>query len=199
MKIQYPLSGDSPICICRQDIDVDGTAYTVYASFDKVLRIFDLIGDSSASDSARTRAALEILLCSEAQLPPRQDGPALLKAIIEHFSVPGDAPEEENVDVQGNPLPAKKIVETYRINHDGGLIYAAFMQAYGIDLIDQQGKLHWFKFVDLLRGLPDNTRFSEICKYRSYEKPSKKDTYEKQMMKLKEIYALPAIGGEDDG
>ncbi len=46
------------------------------------------------------------------------------------------------------------------------------MQAYNIDLIEEQGKLHWKKFNALLSGLPDGTKFVEVMKIRAW-KPSK--------------------------
>nr|DAJ16445.1 MAG TPA: hypothetical protein [Siphoviridae sp. ct6ap5] len=63
-----------------------------------------------------------------------------------------------------------------------------------MDLIEEQGKLHWKKFNALLSGLPDGTKFVEVMKIRAW-KPSKGDSsQEKQRMrKLQEEYALPDI------
>lgn len=49
---------------------------------------------------------------------------------------------------------------------DGDYIYAAFMQAYHIDLISTD--MHWHKFLALMNGLPDSTRLSAIMGYRAY-------------------------------
>ena len=76
---------------------------------------------------------------------------------------------------------------------DGQLIYAAFMQAYGIDLNDQRGKLHWWKFTALLRGLPSNTRFMEVVQIRTkpMPPPTKHNAQERaQLIRLKQEYAL---------
>lgn len=76
---------------------------------------------------------------------------------------------------------------------DGQLIYAAFMQAYGIDLNDQRGKLHWWKFTALLRGLPSNTRFMEVVQIRTkpIPAPTKHNAQERaQLIRLKQEYAL---------
>ena len=76
---------------------------------------------------------------------------------------------------------------------DGQLIYAAFMQAYGIDLNDQRGKLHWWKFTALLRGLPSNTRFMEVVQIRTkpMPAPTKHNAQERaQLLRLKQEYAL---------
>jgi Bacteriophage Gp15 protein len=66
------------------------------------------------------------------------------------------------------------------------------MQAYHIDLIEEQGKLHWSKFNALLAGLPDGTKLIEVMKIRAW-KPQKGDSAkEKQRMRaLQEEYALP--------
>lgn len=76
---------------------------------------------------------------------------------------------------------------------DSPLIYAAFMQAYGMDLVEQQGKLHWWKFQSLLNGLPSNTRFSEIVSIRMkpIPAPTKYNKEEREeLMRLKAVYAL---------
>ena len=75
----------------------------------------------------------------------------------------------------------------FRIDSD--LIYAAFLQQYGIDLIDIP-ELHWHKFLALLYGLKD-TKLDEIMGYRCYEKQtnSKIDPYEE----LREAWALDQI------
>ena len=76
---------------------------------------------------------------------------------------------------------------------DSALIYAAFMQAYHIDLIEEQGKLHWWKFQSLLNGLPSNTRFSEIVSIRTkpIPAPTKYNQQEREeLMRLKSLYAV---------
>lgn len=189
MKIQYSISGESPRCECVDSVRIENKEYLVNASFDKVLRVFDLLKDKDVTSHVRIEAALTILIVNDIEHMNINEKSALIDSLMVYFS--NNRVEKQNVDLQGNPLPDEKQEEVYRINHDGDLIYSAFMQAYGIDLIDVQGKLHWFKFCSLLKSLPRNTKFSEICGYRSYKKPSKNDTYEKQMMKLKEVYALP--------
>ena len=82
----------------------------------------------------------------------------------------------------------------FNIKYDGEYIFSSFMQAYNIDLIEQQGKLHWQKFNALLSGLPDGTKFVEVMKIRAW-KPSKgESSKEKQKMReLQEQYALPNV------
>ena len=57
---------------------------------------------------------------------------------------------------------SEKVIDFYV---DEGLIYAAFMQQYGIDLYNQN--LHWWSFINLLNSLDENTAFMKIVGYRS--------------------------------
>lgn len=54
---------------------------------------------------------------------------------------------------------------------DEGRIYAAFMQAYHIDLYEQFGKMHWQTFITLLGNIPNNTAFSEVVNIRARKIP----------------------------
>ena len=97
--------------------------------------------------------------------------------------------------------PAKQTTHQKSMDfiQDGPLIYAAFMQAYGIDLNAQRGKLHWWKFTALLHGLPSNTRLMEIVQIRTrpMPAPTKYNAQERaQLARLKQEYALELTAEE---
>lgn len=54
---------------------------------------------------------------------------------------------------------------------DADLIYAGFLQQYGIDL--QEEDMHWWKFMILLENLGADTRLSRIMEYRTIDTASK--------------------------
>lgn len=54
---------------------------------------------------------------------------------------------------------------------DADLIYAGFLQQYGIDL--QEEDMHWWKFMILLENLGSDTRISRIMEYRTVDTASK--------------------------
>lgn len=54
---------------------------------------------------------------------------------------------------------------------DADLIYAGFLQQYGIDL--QEEDMHWWKFMILLGNLGSDTRLSRIMEYRTVDTASK--------------------------
>lgn len=82
--------------------------------------------------------------------------------------------------------------QTLYYEYDGDYIYAAFMQNYGIDLMELD--LHWHKFLALLKGI-SGTMLNEIMGYRAYT-GAKQDKPEQQYRKLK--YAWTPIPDETE-
>ena len=84
---------------------------------------------------------------------------------------------------------------------DAAEIYSSFMRDYGIDLIEEQGKMHWCKFVALFDGLSEDTPIKQIIRIRTQEVPAPNKRNQKQiqrLMELKTLYALPAIQTEQE-
>lgn len=105
---------------------------------------------------------------------------------------------DTQIKVPGRPQVRKTSHRVLDFDLDGEYIYASFMQAYGIDLIDAQGKLHWKKFFALFDGLPDDTKIKQVMRIRSADipKPNKYNQEEiRNLTELKSYYALPVVGG----
>ena len=51
---------------------------------------------------------------------------------------------------------------------DAPSIYSSFFSTYEIDLTEVEG-LHWWKFISLLRSLPDDCEFKRIVHYRGVD------------------------------
>ncbi len=73
---------------------------------------------------------------------------------------------------------------------DADLIYAAFMQAYSIDLIETG--MHWHKFLALFSALPEETLMVKIMSYRAYT------GQDKDMLELRDKWALPERLDEEE-
>lgn len=73
---------------------------------------------------------------------------------------------------------------------DADLIYAAFMQAYSIDLIETG--MHWHKFLALFSALPEETLMVKIMSYRAYA------GQDKDMLELRDKWALPERLNEEE-
>lgn len=174
--------------------------YQLFLSFDNVLRVFDLWQDPKIPIQYKPKFALRLL--TRTNDFDDFDFEEQLMTYEEIFNKYIDTSKSDETgiryDLEGNPLPIKvkknqkgqKIL--FNISYDSEYIYAGFMQAYGIDLINQQGKLHWKKFNALLVGLPSDTRFAEILKIRAWE-PSGESAKEKRIMRERQDeVALPA-------
>lgn len=103
-------------------------------------------------------------------------------------------------DQNGDPMPVNPDNDKpdFDFDFDARYIYSAFLQTYGIDLYDQQGKLHWLKFVSLLNALPEDTMFRQIRQIRSTKVSKIKDKEQRnQLLKQKEMFKLPDSDGEE--
>ena len=85
---------------------------------------------------------------------------------------------------QGNSPQSKKV---YDYAQDAFLIYAAFWQAYGIDLNKERDKLHYMGFLALFSGLPDDTRMSQIMGIRGAEIPAPNKNNRREIARLNKL------------
>nr|DAE55426.1 MAG TPA: hypothetical protein [Caudoviricetes sp.] len=197
----------------RDELVLDDTSYPLDLSFDNVLRLFDMIHDDYIPVIAKPIFALKILLKTSTD-GENQAADSLLERLDietaleiykriseEHVVIKSSRGEVKEYDLAGNLIERTPIDDDeeedekeplFSLKYDGVYIYSSFLQAYNIDLIEAQGKLHWQKFNALLNGLPSNTKFAEVLKIRSWE-PQKDDTQEyiSSMRKLQTEYALP--------
>ena len=92
------------------------------------------------------------------------------------------------------PRPTGKGEKVLDYVLDSQLIFAAFLEQYGIDLtaIDETGhfiQMHWHKFLALLSGL-HNTKLNEVMGWRCWDGDTKTD-YGKQRAQLRAAWELP--------
>lgn len=162
----------------ENEIEIDGEVYSLRLSFDIVLRFFDLMDDDSFFDAEKVAIAFRMFVDTEREFDLETQNKAVMR-IVDTFII-GDNDE---------PGETKK---TYDFKQDAEYIYASFMQEYGIDLIEQQGRLRWEKFVALLTGLRDETKFKEVIGIRTCDLPKGKEMKEERerLKKLKRLYAL---------
>lgn len=169
---------------------VDGAEYTLDLSFDNVLRLIDMLDDKELDDVTQIDTGLQMLLGVDLDMGIEQKEEIFYQIFQE--AIGQEAEEGQPVDIAGNPMPEQKEQKTHDLKQDAAYIYASFMSDYGIDLFEQQGKLHWDKFKALLAGLTDGSKFLRVIEIRTMELPKGKGT-EKQrneIKKLKKIYEL---------
>ena len=177
---------------------IDDEEYALDLSFNNVLKLFEMWRDEDVPEFVKPHFGIRILTGEIFQgLTVEEMAEIFNEVFEEHISLSTVEDNHVEYDLAGNPMKTTASDEPkekapYDIRYDGDYIYASFLQAYGIDLFDVQGKLHWKKFNALLSGLPEGTKFMEVVKIRKW-KPQKGDSteYKEEMRRLQKDYALP--------
>ncbi len=184
---------------------IDDEEFPLNLSFDNVLRLFEMWRDEDVPEFVKPHFGIRILTGETLEDFTVEEMSEVFNEVFEeHISLSTVEDNHVEYDLAGNPMKTtanngKQEQAPYDIRFDGDYIYASFLQAYGIDLFDVQGKLHWKKFNALLSGLPEGTKFMEVIKIRKW-KPQKGDSaeYKEEMRRLQKDYALPYEVIEED-
>lgn len=186
---------------------IDDKEFPLNLSFDNVLRLFEMWRDEDVPEFVKPHFGIRILTGKTLEDFTVEEMSEVFNEVFEeHISLSTVEDNHVEYDLAGNPMKTtasngKQEQAPYDIRYDGDYIYASFLQAYGIDLFDVQGELHWKKFNALLSGLPEGTKFMEVIKIRKW-KPQKGDSaeYKEEMRRLQKDYALPyeIIEGDEE-
>lgn len=159
--------------VLPNSVEYNGQTFKLNLSFANVLEVADVIKSANLTDDDKLDYCLYLFFCENEEYPIEI---GLLNKVFEMI----DSGEEKQ---------EKAAVMDF--SQDADFIYAAFKQVYGIDLLDTP--LHWFKFIALLKGLPDGTRLAEIIKIRTMPipNPNKYNAKDREeLIKLKREYAI---------
>ncbi|MBR1713491.1 MAG: hypothetical protein IJ717_00905 [Treponema sp.] len=164
--------------VLPEAVEVCGRFYKVHTSF-KYWLAFKKIMDS------KPKSYLEFDFLYDGEKPnDRSEG---FKALL------GFANPEEKLPRMDGKDGGKKVLD---FDIDSDYIYSAFLELYGIDLIESS--MHYLKFQALLKGL-HGTKLNDIIGYRLYENHSRTyGEYERQMEELQRAWELPDEDDEDD-
>ena len=185
------------------EIEGEEQIFPLLLSFDRVLKLFEMWGDKEIPEIMRPLLALKILTGVSFENLTADEAMEIVRAIFEEHIQTRKVDDEVEYDLAGNVIknasseePHKRL---YNLKYDGDYVFASFMQAYRIDLIEEIGRLHWKKFNALLVGLPEGTKFVEVLKIRSYE-PQKGDSseYIQKMRELQKEFRLPDEEVDDE-
>lgn len=159
---------------------IDGVP--IYADYRNMIRFEQILDDDSLDDTEKTALGVRQLFD---ELPPGGIERAVDR--LQWFYSRGKVTDTEE------KLPAgKKTIRAYDLVYDAGCIYAAFRQAYQIDLSEVEF-LHWWAFLSLLENLPDNTAMAQRMQLRTMDLNEIKDKKMREhYKKLQKQVALPA-------
>lgn len=160
-----------------RSVTVDGRRYRVDLDFRNVLKMMDVLARTDLMGGARAYLALKCLM----RRPPRNAAPVLdaLRPIL--------FPETRR-SADGQKLTDFK--------QDAALIRAAFLQAYGINL--WRDRLHWLEFADLLAGIPEGSRYSDVLGIRARPMPQATKHNAKEREWLMQAKARCALQMDDN-
>ena len=163
------------VSVSGRDVPIE-TGYRTGLKFERVLR------DTRLSNADKLRKALGLYFRPGLVRP--EEYTAAVEALIGFYRCGAPpAPKEE----PGEDGPPEDPIYDYE--HDAGYIYAAFMQAYRVDL---SKNIHWWQFKALFQSLPSDTMLMKIIGYRTAKVPSTATAEQRQRIEeLKRLYALP--------
>lgn len=184
--------------------EFEGNTLNLDMSFDNILLLFEMFDDDDLDDYNKILLALEMLIYECKEYLAEKDFEvlrALFKYIMKEFlEIDLDKKEEEKEqtdlsdqeadDDEENPDKPIKFMDYKK---DAPIIYASFLASYGIDLYEQQGKMHWEKFKSLLTHLPDDSKMKQVISYRTAKIPTGKNVDQeavKHIQKMKRVYSL---------
>lgn len=169
-------------------------------SFNNIIMLFNLLNDEDFSSGEKAAIGLELLLFDYEKLDntnPDEKGDIFLFILREYLDIDLEGQQEkdqnnEDDDNEEHPseTPQKKTMD---FEVDDEAIYSSFIFDYNIDLVEQQGVLHWNKFKALLNGLSEDSALMKIVNIRTMDVPeqTKHNSKERQrVIKLKNKYAL---------
>lgn len=171
-------------------VNVEGVAVDINTGHRAGIVFTSVLEDSSLSDEDKLSRALDIYY--KDRDVARHDVSALIKAALAFYSYDPSAYYGKSQSALskggGRPRKSKQLISYIK---DDALIYAAFLQQYGIDLADSE--IHWHKFRALLDGLTEDTQLVKVMRYRSVklgDVPAEERKFYKDMQ---DFYSLEQI------
>ena len=154
-------------------ITYDNVTYNFFPYYNRVLT---LLAEVFPSNELTDRQKIELTVTSLSDAPPSE---GVFELIIHELfpNLNKKSSDQKSMDFE----------------QDAALIYAAFMQAYGIDLYAVRNQMDWRIFIALLKGIPENTELSRVIKIRCMKVPERNEhnsNYVDSIIEAKRAVAL---------
>ncbi|MBO1628190.1 Gp15 family bacteriophage protein [Bacillus arachidis] len=173
----------------------NGVRLELNLAFDNVLMLFELFDDESINEYVKTDIALNMLVVDKLvmnQLDEENKPLLLLDILKDRLDI--DLKSLMNKQIEEKEEEKVPTIPTVDFVVDAERIFSSFLFDYNIDLIEQQGKMQWNKFIALFRNLSSKSPMGQAIQYRTCEIPPK-DKHNaderKRIKKMKEMYELP--------
>lgn len=149
---------------------IRGKRYEIETDFREWIRFCELTEDDSVP------VWIKCALMMEWYQEVPKDLEVAIYALGDFLSAKDMYPDRGN-EGSGSNKPA------FDFDEDAGCIYAAFVECYGIDL-QKIPYMHWWKFLSLFHGLPEDTEIKQRMMYRTIDPAEIKDKEERKRVKM---------------
>lgn len=170
-----------------ESVEIGGQTVKIETGFRTGILFEEMIRDVSMSDTEKIQTALGLYFPGV-----YFDGADVIQEAVDRLfwfyrcgeELPEMTGSEEDTEEEGTTDAP------FSYEYDADYIYAAFLQAYKIDLA--RHSLHWWQFRALFRALPEDTQIMKIIGYRTMKIPAKLPKEQKQhYQRMKRLYRLP--------
>ncbi|MFT8581846.1 MAG: Gp15 family bacteriophage protein [Schleiferilactobacillus perolens] len=164
-------------------------------SFDRVLRLYELMDDSETSDEEKALGAYQLFF----RLPDDPNDVHLerLEAILKYVQ---KRPYQSNSNSENAAGANTDTRRFFSFTEDSEAIFTSFLML-GIDLETKIGQWPWDKFQAVFYNLPEDTPFAKIVSIRQQNPAEMQGREQAELMKMQAAYALPenrSVKGQDD-
>lgn len=177
-----------------------GQRLKVHCDFKDVIEIASMLSDSSVPLCIKPSLAMRMFFCDSPEQAAKKcscgsDNEKFMTdcaQVMSDFLAGGCERPSHSGSIRGSGLNLP-----YDFNKDAELIYAAFMQTYGIDLAGEN--MHWWRFRALFKGLSKDTEFARIVGIRTVDISDVTDSKRRAALRrLKAKYSLTSNLSSDD-
>lgn len=142
---------------------IDGAEYPVNSDFRTVLRCFEIQGTKAELSKEELLDMLGLFYQTKRMNVTDEH----INQMFYFFS----CGREKETKKFPRKIAGINDKQPFDFEEDADLIYAGFMQQYGIDL--QTSDMHWWKFMILLENLGTGTRLQKVMEYRTIDTNNK--------------------------
>ncbi|MCI0767424.1 Gp15 family bacteriophage protein [Bacillus sp. TL12] len=173
----------------------NGVRLELNLAFDNVLLLFELFDDEGINEQVKPDIALNMLIVDKValnQLNGEYKAQLLMDVLKDRLDIDLKTLMKQKEEKQEEEK--KPTIPTIDFVVDAERIFSSFLFDYNIDLIEQQGKMQWNKFIALFRNLSSKSPIGQALYYRTCEIPPKdkhNSDERKRIKKMKAMYELP--------
>jgi len=160
--------------------EIDGVP--ISPDFRNMLRVEAIAGDPGFNDTQK----LALMLSQLYPETPEDYGKAFEGLLW--FIHRGDVPGEE----RSRPEKQRK---SYDFTEDANLIFSAFFATYGVNLASIEF-LHWWEFLALFEGLPEDTLMKKVMYWRGCDVSKLSKEERKHILEMRRHFALKGAEAE---